>query len=104
MYFAQEFIPLSAAMAISAGIVLLIIAIRTISIMGLWLGLFGAVIPAAAVMALTLTAAVKPHLQGIILTGMGLGLFIIAMVLAPRMQSLRRALAGTAPPPAPAAA
>ncbi len=101
MYFAQEFIRLSAAMAVSAGVVLLIIAVRTISIMGWRLGIFGAVLPAAAIMGLTLLAAVKPNLQGIILTAMALGLFIIAMILAPRMQSIRRALAAATTPPTP---
>lgn len=99
MYFAQEFIPLNAAMGISAGIVLLIIAIRTISIMGWWLGIVGAVVPAGGIMALTLLAAVRPNFQGIILTGMGLGIFIIAMILAPRMHWGRSLLTPPAPPP-----
>ncbi len=98
MYFAQEFIPLNAAMGISAGIVLLIIAIRAISIMGWWLGIVGAVVPAGGIMAMTLLAAVRPNLQGIILTAMGLGIFIIAMILAPRMH-WGRSLMTTAMPP-----
>ena len=103
MYFAQEFIPLNAAMGISAGIVLLIIAIRTISIMGWWLGIVGAVVPAGGIMALTLLAAVRPNFQGIILTGMGLGIFIIAMILAPRMHWGRSLLTPMPPvePPQP---
>jgi hypothetical protein len=53
--------------------------------MGLRLGLLGAVMPAAALMAITLLAATKPQLQGILLTGLALGLFLVAMLLAPRL-------------------
>jgi hypothetical protein len=85
MYFAQEFMGLTAAMVASASAVLVIIAARTLSIMGLRLGLLGAVMPAAAIMTITLLAATKPHLQGLLLTGMALGLFLVAMMLAPRL-------------------
>src|SRR5258707_15521414 len=62
MYFAQEFIPLNAAIFISAAIVVLIIAIRSITIMGIHLGLFGTVFPAVAILAVTLVAAIHPRL------------------------------------------
>ncbi len=39
-------------------------------------------------MSLTLVAAVKPELQGIVLTVMALGLFVCAMTLAPRLHVL----------------
>ncbi|MGB7161272.1 MAG: prepilin-type N-terminal cleavage/methylation domain-containing protein [Tepidisphaeraceae bacterium] len=85
MYFAQEFMGLTAAMLVSAGTVLFVIAARTLSIMGLRLGLAGAMFPAALIMTATLVAAVRPQLQGILLTGMSLGLFLVAMTLAPRL-------------------
>jgi len=86
MYFAQQFIPLNLAMAISATLVMIIIAARVISITGWRVGLFGVTIPAAAIMTLALQAAVHPNLQGILITGLVLGLFIVAMTLAPRMR------------------
>ena len=88
MYFAQEFIALNYAMILAGGIVLAIIAARTVSITGLRIGLFGIVLPAGLIMALTLAAAIRPNLQGIILTCMGLGFFVIAMILAPRLKTL----------------
>jgi hypothetical protein len=103
MYFAQEFMGLTAAMLVSAGTVLFVIAARTLSIMGFRLGFAGAVFPAALIMAITLVAAVRPQLQGILLTGMALGLFLVAMTLAPRLGLQRPALptsAGLEPMPA----
>jgi prepilin-type N-terminal cleavage/methylation domain-containing protein len=85
MYFAQEFIPLTAAVAGAASIVLVVIGWRATTIMGPWLALAGVVFPAVLILALTLTAAVRPGLQGILLTALGLGLFTLAMVLAPRL-------------------
>ena len=101
MYFAQEFIPLNAAVLISSAIVLLVIGIRAITLMGLRLGLFGTVLPAIAILAVTLVAAIHPHLQGILITGTGLALFIGAMLLMPRMK-LPRPMAAPQPNVAPA--
>jgi prepilin-type N-terminal cleavage/methylation domain-containing protein len=98
MYFAQEFMGLTVAMLASAGVVLGIIAVRTLSIMGFRLGLFGAVVPAALIMTITLLAAVRPQLQGILMTGMALGLFLVAMMLAPRLGMNRMPRAGGAEP------
>jgi prepilin-type N-terminal cleavage/methylation domain-containing protein len=92
MYFAQELIPLQPAVMISAGIAMLIISVRTITIMGFSRGLIGAVIPAAATMVLTLVAAVQPHLQGILLTAGTMAFFIAAMILIPRMREAQPAL------------
>jgi prepilin-type N-terminal cleavage/methylation domain-containing protein len=102
MYFAQEFISLNQAMLIAGGLVLLIIALRTIITMGWAVGIFGIWLPAAAIMTITLAAAIRPGLQGILLTGMVLGLFVVGMILAPRLKHLGL-LASPAPtaPPAP---
>ena len=86
MYFAQEFIPLNAAIFSSAAIVLLIIAIRSATIMSIRLALFGTVFPAATILAVTLVAATHTRLQGIIITGMGMAIFIVAMLLIPRLK------------------
>jgi prepilin-type N-terminal cleavage/methylation domain-containing protein len=88
MYFAQEFIPLNLAMITSAGIVLVIIAIRTITIMGFRLALFGAIVPAVVIVAVTLVAAIHTRLQGILITGIGLAVFVIAMLLLPRIKRI----------------
>jgi hypothetical protein len=93
MYFAQEFIPLRAAMLASTGVVLAIIGVRALTLMGPWLALTGVVLPAAAILAVTLVAAVWSHLQGILLTAEALGFFIAAMMLIPRFR------AAPAPPP-----
>ncbi|HEX4263519.1 MAG TPA: prepilin-type N-terminal cleavage/methylation domain-containing protein [Verrucomicrobiae bacterium] len=86
MYFAEEFIPLNAAMITAGGLVLVIIAIRSLTMMRPQLALTGVVLPAAALMIVTLFAAIHPRLQGILITGVGMALFIVAMLLIPRMQ------------------
>jgi prepilin-type N-terminal cleavage/methylation domain-containing protein len=86
MYFAQEFIPLNIAIFASSAIVLLVIAVRSTTIMGWRLGLCGAVLPAVAILAVTLLAAIHTRLQGILITGTGLALFIGAMLLLPRIK------------------
>src|ERR1041384_6827761 len=58
MYFAQEFIPLNAAIFVSSAIVLLVIALRSVTIMGLRLALLGTVLPAAVILTITLLAAI----------------------------------------------
>lgn len=86
MYFAQEFVSLNAAIFASAAIVLLVIAVRAITIMGWRLALLGTVLPAAAMLTVTLMAATRPRLQGILITGTGLAVFIVAMLLIPRLK------------------
>ena len=86
MYFAQEFIPLRWAVAASAGVAVLVIAWRAIVIAGVRVALLGVALPAALIMATTLAAAVKPHLQGLLLTCEAMGFFILAMVLMPKTQ------------------
>jgi hypothetical protein len=99
MYFAQEYIPLGAAVAASAGVALLIIGVRAVTLMGARLALAGVVLPAAIILAVTLAAALLPRLQGILLTAEALGFFITAMMLFPHLP--RTSLAPAAPVPAP---
>jgi len=87
MYFAQEFIPLNAAIFISSAVVLIIIAIRSMTIMSRPLALLGIVLPAAAVLAITIVAAIQTRLQGLLITGTGLLFFIVAMTLIPRLKA-----------------
>ena len=84
MYFAQEFVPLGAAIIGSAAIVLVIIAVRAATIMGIRLAIFGAVLPATAILAVTLVSAVHPRLQGVLITSTALAAFVAAMALMPR--------------------
>jgi hypothetical protein len=86
MYFAQEYIPLTVAVLASAGVALAIIGIRALTLMGAKLALLGVVFPAAAILAITLIAAVAPRLQGLLLTVEGLGFFIVAMMLFPKVR------------------
>jgi len=85
MYFAQEYISLGPAVAISIGVVVLIIGVRAVTLMGFWRATAGIALPAAAIMAVTLAAAVWPQLQGILLTAVGLGFFVAAMMLMPKV-------------------
>ncbi len=87
MYFAQEFIPLYAAIFGSSALVLLVIAIRALTLMGFALGVFGTVIPAAAILTVTLLAAIHTRLQGILITAVGVVLFVAAMLLMPRIKA-----------------
>jgi prepilin-type N-terminal cleavage/methylation domain-containing protein len=84
MYFAQEYISLGPAVLASAGIALVVIGVRAVTLMGPWLALAGVVLPATAIMALTLVAAIWRPLQGILLTAEALGFFIVAMMLMPK--------------------
>ena len=93
MYFAQEFIPLTAAILISSAIVLLVVSVRVVTIMGLRLGVFGAIIPASAILVATLMAALHPRLQGILITAVGLAFFVMAMQLIPRLK-IKRGMSG----------
>jgi prepilin-type N-terminal cleavage/methylation domain-containing protein len=86
MYFAQEFISLNHAMMAAASLVLVIVAIRSMTVMSVQLAIAGVVLPAATLMAVTLIAAVHTRLQGILITGVGMALFIVAMLLIPRLQ------------------
>lgn len=97
MYFAQEFIPLNAAIMISSVLVLVIIAIRAVTIMSLPMALVGIVMPAAVILALTIIAAIQVRLQGLIITGAGLVLFIAAMSLIPRIKVHLKPAAPKAP-------
>jgi prepilin-type N-terminal cleavage/methylation domain-containing protein len=104
MYFAQEYISLSQAVLISGGVALGIIAVRAVTLMGLWLALAGVVVPAAAILSITLLAAIWPSLQGILLTVEALGFFIAAMMLIPKIPASAIVPTGVNlnPPPAPA--
>jgi hypothetical protein len=86
MYFAQEYISLAPAVLLSAGLALTIIGVRAMTLLGVRLALVGVVLPAVAILAITLVAALWPSLQGILLTAGGLGFFIVAMMLIPRIR------------------
>ena len=86
MYFAQEFISLNTAIFTSSALILLVIAIRSLTIMGAPRALLGVVLPAAAILGLTLLAATHTRLQGILITATGLGVFVVAMLWIPRMK------------------
>jgi prepilin-type N-terminal cleavage/methylation domain-containing protein len=95
MYFAQEFIPLNAAMLLSSALVLIIITVRAVTIMRARLALLGVVLPAALMLTVTLIAATHKQLQGLLITSVAMAVFIAAMVLIPRM---KRQIAPTQPP------
>lgn len=90
MYFGEEFVPLNVAMTAAAVLVMVIIAVRSITMVNARLALAGVVLPGAALLGVTLVAALHPRLQGILITGVGLALFIVAMLLIPRMRGEKR--------------
>jgi prepilin-type N-terminal cleavage/methylation domain-containing protein len=85
MYFAQEYVDLTPAMMVSGAVAIAIIAVRTMTLVGFARGLFGIVLPAVAIMAITLASTIWPQLQGILLTALALGFFIAAMMLMPKV-------------------
>jgi hypothetical protein len=87
MYFAQEYIALSSAVLISGGFALTVIGVLALTLMGVWLALGGVLLPATAILAVTLSAAIWPALQGVLLTVEVLGFFIIAMLLLARIRA-----------------
>src|SRR5262249_37676774 len=103
MYFAQEFIPLPAAVLGSAGMMLLIIGVRAVTILGYRLALAGVVIPATVILTVTLVQALWPRLQGLLLTAEALAFFVAAMTMIPRLRTTGEPLPPeAAPEPAPA--
>jgi prepilin-type N-terminal cleavage/methylation domain-containing protein len=103
MYFAQEYMPLGAAVAASAGVAVLIIGTRAVTLLGWRLGLGGIVLPAVVILGLTMAATIVPRVQGIVLSVGALALFVVMMTLIPKLRlSLADVIGG--PPPVPAAA
>lgn len=86
MYFAQEFVSLQWAILGSAGLVMVVIALRAVTIIGVRHALLGVLVPAASTLTLTLVTATHDNLQGLLLTAGGIIVFIVAMVLLPRLQ------------------
>jgi prepilin-type N-terminal cleavage/methylation domain-containing protein len=101
MYFAQEYISLGWAILISGGVALAIIGIRAVTLMPVWLALAGIVLPGIVILAITLTAAIWPSYQGILLTAEALGFFITAMMLIPKIRIPTQATPSVVPPPVP---
>jgi hypothetical protein len=97
---------LLSAVLVSGAVAMGIIAIRTMTLMGFWRALVGVVIPGIAILAITLCAAVWPHLQGILLTVIGLGFFVAAMTLMPKINVKETNFLGfvSRPQPGPAGA
>jgi type II secretory pathway pseudopilin PulG len=103
MYFAQQFIPLKAATNLVGGVVLLFITIRAVTLMGFRVGVLGVTVPAAAIMAMTLAAALHTNLQGLLITLLAISLFVLGMLLAPRARFIReRSVSQIGPVPTPA--
>jgi prepilin-type N-terminal cleavage/methylation domain-containing protein len=102
MYFAQEFIPLNAAILLSSALVLIIITVRAVTIMRARLALLGVVLPAAMMLAVTLVAATHKQLQGLLITCVGMTLFIAAMALIPRIKRPPQSTQPELPLPSPA--
>jgi hypothetical protein len=83
---------LAGAILGAAAVVLLVIAARSITLLGWRLGLLGPVPLAAGVGALTLAAAIWPALQGVLLTLLAISTLVLAMVLLPRVRVVRAAI------------
>ena len=86
MYFAQEFIPLNWAVAGSAGLVVGIIAARAWRVIGFRHMVVGVLTPAVGAMGVALYLATHAQYQGLVLTGAGIAVFMVAMTLMPRLR------------------
>lgn len=53
--------------------------------MRFWWAVGGVILPAAAILAVTLAAAIWTPLQGILLTSLALGFFVAVMMLMPKL-------------------
>jgi hypothetical protein len=104
MYFAQEYVALLPAVLISGAVAITIIGLRATTLMGVWRGLLGVAAPAAAILAITLSAAVWPQLQGILMTVLALGFFITAMMVMPKITAGENSFWGLTSRPIPAPA
>jgi prepilin-type N-terminal cleavage/methylation domain-containing protein len=104
MYFAQEYVSLTAAVLLSSALALGVVGVRATTLMGWRAALAGVVLPGAVILALTLVAAVMPRLQGILLTAEALGLFVVAMMLLPHLNlTVWPTMEAAVPVPAPPA-
>ena len=103
MYFAQEYVTLPQAVAASGIAALAVIGVRTATLMGFWRAMVGIVLPGAAIMAVALTAAILPQMQGILLTALALGFFIVAMSLMPKVTAAGGSIWGLSAPVMPRA-
>ena len=88
MYFLQDFASLTAAIGVAVAIVMVIIACRIISLCGLGYGVFGGLLLPGVMFGLTLATAIASNraMQGVLLTGMAIFAFVVAMVLLPKAQ------------------
>ncbi len=85
MYYAQEYMPLTAAVVLSAAAPILLLTVRTLFLAG-WRLALGIMLAAVAVMSATIICAVWPKYQGVLITAQTLGLFALAMILGPRIR------------------
>jgi hypothetical protein len=88
MYFAQEFIPLTYAIAGSAGLVIGLITARSLRVIGVRHTFAGVLVPALCTMATALYIATHPQYQGLLLTAGAIALFLRAMTLIPKLQTI----------------
>jgi len=102
MYFAQEYISLTAAVLLSTAFGVVVIGVRAVTLIGMRLAAVGVVLPAIVILAFTLVEALWPRLQGILLTAEALCFFIVAMMLMPRIEFGSSALPKPAAQPSPA--
>ena len=65
--------------------------------MGLRLAILGMVLPAAVILTVTLIAAIHTQVQGILITSTGIAIFIVAMLLIPRLKLHSPASLATVP-------
>ncbi len=89
MYFAQQFLSLRLAIFGSSLAVMIIVTSRGAQYVGVRVAILGITLPALGMLSLAIAGALRPTLQGLLLTGAGMGLFILALDLLPRMRKNR---------------
>lgn len=98
MYFAQELMPLAAAIVLACASMVAILSIRAVALLGAKVGTLGVAAVAAFVLVVTMLAAVHPAMQGILLTIEAIGALVAMTILLPRTrEALAAGPAGDAP-------
>lgn len=97
MYFVQDFLPLTWAVVASTLLVLVVIAVRSLTLLGR-VGV-AVIAMAAGTQAVTIGSAIYDDLQGVLLTVMGIVALALIMTLLPRAQRQFREMSGPPAPP-----
>jgi len=99
MYYAQDFVPLMAAIIAACVAMMIIVGVRAVTLLGARVGVLGVVLSGSAVLAVVMVATLCPYLRGFLLTVLVVGALVTMMALLPRAQKSSAALSASPEPP-----